>query len=192
MNAGSITERVYDALKRRLTGGSYRPGERLDPTTLAETLISSVTPVRDALHRLTGERLVETHPGTGFSVPHVTDADLRDLYEWSGQILTLAVRHSGPRDPTAQTDITTPRLFERIAAQSRNVEHAAAISTLNARLALARSVEPGLLDDLTEELHAMARAFAADDKDLSQLIVRYHRRRIRAAAEIVRSLYRNA
>jgi len=52
-------DRVYAAIRKRLRDGLYRPGERLEPALLSDELNASVTPVRDALHRLTGERLVE-------------------------------------------------------------------------------------------------------------------------------------
>lgn len=195
MNAGSLTERVYDALKERLTDGEFRPGDKLDAATLAGTLVSSVTPVRDALHLLSGERLVESHTGTGFSVPHVTDADLRDLYEWSGQILALAVKHSqSPVIGSAAADdsVDASSLFEEMAASSRNVEHAAAIAAVNARLSLARSLEPSVLDGMKEELRSIREAFVTGDTTLHRLIASYHRRRIRAATDIARALYRDA
>ncbi|MGK4455738.1 GntR family transcriptional regulator, partial [Klebsiella pneumoniae] len=59
MNSGPTAERVHEALKRRIMGREFRPGDRLDPAVLAAPLSSSVTPVRDALHLLTGEGLVE-------------------------------------------------------------------------------------------------------------------------------------
>ena len=47
-------ERVYIELKARAMRGEFAPGERLDPAVLARNLEVSATPVRDALHRLSG------------------------------------------------------------------------------------------------------------------------------------------
>lgn len=60
-------ERVYAAIRQRLREGFYRPGDRLEPAALSDGLNASVTPVRDALHRLTGERLDEARPMKAFA-----------------------------------------------------------------------------------------------------------------------------
>src|SRR5574338_228961 len=84
-------DRVYAAIKQRLRDGVYRPGTRLEPATLSDELNASVTPVRDALHRLTGERLVEAPRHEGFRVPLVTESMLRQLYSWHLDILLVAL-----------------------------------------------------------------------------------------------------
>ena len=63
MNSGPTSERVYGALRERILANVFAPGARLDPAVLASELASSVTPVRDALHLLAGEQLVEVRPG---------------------------------------------------------------------------------------------------------------------------------
>src|SRR5438132_2867759 len=84
-------ERVYAAIKQQLRCGCYRPGHRLEPAVLSEQLNASVTPVRDALHRLTGERLVEAPRHEGFRVPMLTETMLRHLYAWHRDLVTLAM-----------------------------------------------------------------------------------------------------
>src|SRR3954470_11486966 len=84
-------ERVYAAIRQRLREGVYRPGRRLEPAALSDELNASVTPVRDALHRLTGERLVEAPKHEGFRVPMLTEATLRHLYAWHLDLLLLAI-----------------------------------------------------------------------------------------------------
>src|SRR3546814_6580301 len=69
MNAGSTMERVYLDLKARIVGGAYPPGTRLDPFHLAKRLAASPTPVREALHRLSGERIVDSWHQEGFRQP---------------------------------------------------------------------------------------------------------------------------
>src|SRR3954470_19965120 len=84
-------ERVYAAIRQRLREGVYRPGDRLEPALLSDELNASVTPVRDALHRLTGERLVDAPRHEGFRVPMMTETQLRQLYAWHLELLLLAV-----------------------------------------------------------------------------------------------------
>ncbi|QCI78807.1 GntR family transcriptional regulator [Hankyongella ginsenosidimutans] len=58
-------------------GAAWR---KLEPAGLAAELNSSVTPVRDALHRLAGERLVESWTSEGFHLPHVKVRLARPLH----------------------------------------------------------------------------------------------------------------
>ena len=201
MNSGATSERVHDALKRRIMGRDFRPGDRLDPAVLAAPLASSVTPVRDALHLLTGEGLVETRTSGGFHVPALDEPALKDMYDWSAELLALAIR-SWPRRATIAVVVRAGRderavaeiasdMFLALARRSANSEHARAIERLNARLHAVRLVEPHVLREVDEELPAVTSAAAAGEREtLRRLSVSYHRRRRRAAADIVRALYR--
>jgi DNA-binding transcriptional regulator YhcF (GntR family) len=200
MNAGPTVERVHDALRQRIMSRDYRPGDRLDPAVLAAPLSSSVTPVRDALHLLTGEGLVETRTSGGFYIPALDEPALKDRYDWSAQLLVLAIRAwpgvTTAIMPTAMEELSsiadrTGAIFLAIASRSANGEHRRAIDRLNARLHAVRSVETHILDDIEAELAAIVSAAGLGERDrLRRLILVYHRRRRRAAAAIVRAVYR--
>lgn len=199
MNSGATAERIYDALKAQLLSGEIMPGEKLEPAAFAEELGSSVTPVRDVLHRLTGERLVETRTSEGFYLPLVTEPGLRDLYAWSAQLTRLAV-NAWPRAAAPQLsddfpddgERTTRELFERIAARSDNAEHTGQIDSTNDRLAAPRAAEARVLGDPAAEIGAMAAAIdSGEPAALLKLLAAYHRRRTQAAPGIVRALYRH-
>lgn len=201
MNSGATAERVHEVLRRRIMGREFRPGDRLDPAVLAAPLASSVTPVRDALHLLTGEGLVETRTSGGFHVPAIDEPALKDLYDWSAELLALAMRR-WPRaemrtvlDQDRAEDMLiadhVAGVFLTIARHSANGEHARAMHRLNARLHVVRMVEPHVLDEVDEELAAWAPALAGGERDrLRRLSASYHRRRRRAAADLVRAVYR--
>jgi len=201
MNSGATAERVNDVLKRRIMDYEFRPGDRLDPSTLAKALASSATPVREALHVLTGERLVETRPSDGFHLPQVDERALKDLYAWNDEVIRQAVR-GWPKIGRDATPFASVRaavslsdaardLFARIADRSTNAEHGRMIASLNARLHAARTVELHIIDDIETELRVISEALEADDRPtLLRLTTLYHRRRFRAAADIVRALYR--
>ncbi len=197
MNAGATFERVYAGLKAQLLANGFPPGARLDPTALAQDLSSSVTPVRDALHLLTGERLVDTRIGDGFHLPHITGPGLEDLYAWSADTLLASLRHRAPvrdnatRSFSADTSIAqrTAEIFAAIATGSANNEHGWAVLSIGDRLHAARLVEPDVIDDADREL-AEIEAMIDDIASLRKAITRYHRRRRRVAFDIVRALYR--
>ncbi len=197
MSSGLTSERVYDALKCRLLSGALLPGARLEPARFAEELASSVTPVRDALNRMVGERLVEARASDGFHLPLVTEAHLRDLYAWNVALLGLAMQSwtipsKGPRADGLAVDAprATAMLFALVGLRSANPEHGAQIAACNDRLAAVRVAESHALPNGEAEIRAMAMAFDHDPPSaLLKLARAYHRRRIAAAPDIVRARY---
>lgn len=197
MNSGQTADRVYDGLKAMIRDRAFRPGERLDPARLSVDLLSSVTPVRDALNRLTGELLVETRTSDGFHLPRIDAPALQDLYDWSIETLALAIRGwpaglaARERPSAGPPAVTAEAIFAAIGRLSANAEHARAIVGLSDRLHAARLCEPALFADSAAEIAAIGAALASDDRqNLRSLLASYHRRRRRAAADIVRALYR--
>ncbi|MDO7843589.1 GntR family transcriptional regulator [Sphingomonas immobilis] len=196
--AGATSERVYDALKQRILSGEILPGERLEPAAFAEQLNSSVTPVRDALHRLEGERLVDTRASEGFHLRMVSEPALRDLYAWNAQLLRLTAR-AWPDRPAAHKADTLPidlqrairAFFDLFAARSDNSEHGEQLDNINDRLASARVAEARVFDGLEAELRGLALLFDHEGTTaLLKGVDRYHRRRLAATPAIVRALYR--
>lgn len=204
MSPGLTFERVYLALKEQLGRGRFAPGDHLEPAILGPELNASVTPVRDALHRLVGERIVEAPRNDGFRVPAPTEADLRDLYGWNQMLLGHALRTPASyssatllRPPVAEAEPASDgaaALFRIVARRAGTGEIGAAIDNMNDRLASLRIAEGRVLHDLDGELAALVQAW--EDSDLANLrrgIGSYHRRRQRSAPDILiasRALHR--
>jgi DNA-binding GntR family transcriptional regulator len=72
--------RAYHALVNGIVGGQIEPGTQLRPDVIAEQLEISVTPVREALHRLEGDGLVVKLPYHGWFVREFTEHEVRELY----------------------------------------------------------------------------------------------------------------
>jgi DNA-binding GntR family transcriptional regulator len=180
-------ERSYATLKQLLREGRYAPGVRLEANRLARELGVSMTPVRDVLHRLVGEGLVEASTGEGFRVPRYSEAALRDLYEWHSALVLMAVRAA--RYPLTSDELEgetvaaqTALLFERIGETAPNREIRPAIASAADRLHPFRVIESEVLEPLIGELDELA----VIDNGLPQAIRRYHLRRMRAAPELIR------
>jgi hypothetical protein len=198
MSPGATFERVYNELKRMLAEGELPPGGPIEPALIGKQIASSITPIRDALHRLTGERLVEAPNHNGFRVPQPTEAALRDLYNWNGLVLGLAAKQLPPRfalehieRPVGVTDITTfaAGLFLKVARAGGSVELTIAVGLLNDRLATFRRAEVAALESVTDELSGLANVAATGDRTaLAAALMRYHRRRIIAVAGILAHL----
>ncbi len=191
-------ERIYLSIKSYLLSESaLRPGERIDVPNLARRFGASATPVRAALHRLVGERLLASHQGEGFSMPRITEPDLSDLYQWNVALLINAARTVATEPPISATppDPDQPiqaleDLFARLAARSANVEVEWAMSGANDRLHRARCVELELVPEFSAEtLELRALAHEGASAALRQGLVAYHRRRLRLVSAITRRLH---
>lgn len=77
----TLTEETYEAIKRDIIRCELRPGERVVQSDVAERYDTSTTPVRDALHRLAREKLVQPVPRVGYVIAPVTVQDVRELFE---------------------------------------------------------------------------------------------------------------
>ncbi len=186
MSPGITAHRVYEEIRRRLADGRLQAGARIEPSRLAEDLFASVTPIRDALHRLAGQRLIDTPYHDGFRVPAPTEAALRDLYRWRGRLLALAAGESAKQADAclAQVPPDPETLFLALAQATGSAEHGAAIDLLNARLAPYRAAERAQLDPAGEDARDL-HASLLDPPTLRMHLRRYHRRRIKAAPDIL-------
>ncbi len=197
MTAPGTFERVYAALRQRLREGAYRPGDRLEPALLSDELNASVTPVRDALHRLTGERMVEAPRHEGFRVPMMTETMLRHLYGWHLDLLLLALLKRrtdqlseepllGDRSEDSPAYERQNELFLALARTAGNPEHVTAFEALGDRLRPAQRLEQYFLDETEAETDEVVLALRTrDPKALRRSLVRYHRRRLRIIPELL-------
>lgn len=200
MSPGATMTRVYEAPKSQVMAGAFRPGERLEPSRLAQDLASSPTPVRDALHRLTGERLIDSWLHDGFRQPLVLEPAVRDLYAWANDLMGIVVNaiQSSPVGPERdeavfrwQYERRLADLFASVVSLSPNHEHRIAIASLNDRLALYRQAEEQVLDGVAEDLDRIERLVAKGDWGLLiQALSRFHEKRIRNADKIATHLRR--
>ena len=90
----SLTEDVYEAVRRDILFGRRAPGSRLQLNELAEEHEVSLSVVREAVTRLASEELVEATPQRGFRVRSLSLDELRDLTWVRVQVETLALRES--------------------------------------------------------------------------------------------------
>lgn len=90
----SKTARVYETLKTELLDGVHRPGSKLAIDQLAERFGVNAGAVREALSRLTSDRLVAAQPQKGFLVATVSAADLLDLTAVRTDIETRCLRRA--------------------------------------------------------------------------------------------------
>lgn len=75
-----LKEKVYKTLRYDILTGKIPGGTRITESNTAARLNVSRTPVREALQRLTQEKLVTSLPKAGYIVENMSDDDIQDLF----------------------------------------------------------------------------------------------------------------
>jgi len=109
LEPAAVPERLVDQAYRRLRDAivsvQLQPGAPLDERGLSSSLGLGLTPVRDALKRLTLERLAVTYPRRGTFVTEINIADETLLtevrVELEGLAATLAAERATPAESAA-------------------------------------------------------------------------------------------
>ncbi|WP_232494498.1 GntR family transcriptional regulator [Novosphingobium kaempferiae] len=188
-------ERAYKLLKSDLLAGRFKPGSPIIERQIALEYGMSISPLRDAAHRLVGERMVEMVKAGGYRVPYFTATALRDLYVWHGQLVRLVLKDFSQSDPVmAMPDLAigpgqpvaaaATAVFRSLADFAQNKEHGRALASANDRLTPTRIFEDEALIQIDEELASVANAIFGSSPDRLSLLRAYHRRRIRRAGKI--------
>lgn len=193
-------ERVFRALKTDLFAGVYVVHARIDLKLVSERYHASRTPVREAIFRLVGEKLLTSHPDGGFQISVPDATRLSDLYFWNAQHLLAAI-HVSPEnglrkqlrsfgeiaistDPLGQ--VTQMAAFcLAIAGATANVEFAERTTMANEWLHFPRLAETFVFGDSVRELGSLFSFTESEfQKNLRRRILAYHRRRIEHVSRI--------
>lgn len=87
-----LSEKVTNFLRKRILLGKYEAGYHLSEVHLSQEMAVSRGPVRDAIHRLESEGLVET-PGNGRTfVVGFGEKDVKDLFDVRYMLESDAIR----------------------------------------------------------------------------------------------------
>ena len=87
-----VREWTYNNLKSNVLAGRFTPGERLTEEHLANGLGVSRTPVREALHKLASEGLIQPLGSRGFCVAPDSCEDIEDLFDIRAALEGYAIR----------------------------------------------------------------------------------------------------
>lgn len=88
----TVRRQVYDQLKSEIISGRLSPEERLGEERLAEILGVSRTPVREALHKLETEGLIQLRARRGFIVSGESREEVEDRFEIRAALEGYALR----------------------------------------------------------------------------------------------------
>jgi DNA-binding GntR family transcriptional regulator len=199
IRTGSVTEIAYERIRSLIVEGRLASEARLHQGQLADSLGISRTSVREALHRLTSESLVDFHPQRGFFVaaPLHLDAvvdrlELRLLLE--GGIARLAAERRTDADITALRHAVRGESKARsaraahdlsrefhltVARAARNPELVKMLESLwtvdiGRQLLARRGTSPAWQPEDVAEHEAIAEAIAAGDGALADKLMHQH------------------
>ncbi len=88
----TIRRKVYEYVREQILSGEIKANERLVEAKIAQDIGTSRTPVREALHSLEIEGLLESLPRIGYMVKPISDSEVVELWEIRFLIEGLAVR----------------------------------------------------------------------------------------------------
>ena len=88
----SLGDSVYEKLRRVIITGELRAGERLVESRLAQTFGISRTPIREAIHKLEREGLLQRDPKGGFFVMGLTREDIEETFGIRSVLESYAAR----------------------------------------------------------------------------------------------------
>ena len=93
----SIREKVYKTISDMILDGEIPPGSRVYETRLAKQIKISRTPVREALHMLEREGLLEAIPRVGYKVKQVHWEEVDEICEIRAVLEILYRRYNRKR-----------------------------------------------------------------------------------------------
>ena len=106
----SISGRVYADLRALILSGKIEAGARLVEATLARQLGVSRTPVREALHKLGLEDLVQSMPRVGYIVNDMSEYDIDDLFSTRAAIEQFVAQRAMERITPEELDLMEKNL----------------------------------------------------------------------------------
>jgi DNA-binding GntR family transcriptional regulator len=154
--------------------GNVRGGERLSPDEQAKKFGTSVTPVREALHKLSRDGLVEKRPNSGFFVTSVSLKRLRAMLEVR-EILEVAAVGLAASRITEQEFQELERLHAGYTGDDyeSRVRYVSENRAFHYRIALASGNEE--LAEMIGQLHDRLMRFTVFVHPLQEILLRHNR-----------------
>jgi len=192
----SLASQLYEAIKNEIITCALEPGQQIAQPKLAEKYQVGITPIREALQRLTQEGLIQPIARFGYVVTPISLSDVTAMYELRSVLEAAAARLAALRGPQEQLDriaeladtkyaftdresyssfLTHNREFHRsVAAASSNPKLADFLSKLFDEMTRVFHLRPEPVDDseqMRAEHKALAGALCKRDPDEAERIV---------------------
>ncbi|MCI0916435.1 GntR family transcriptional regulator [Pseudomonas stutzeri] len=104
VDTGTLSEHVFRLIQAAIVKGEIAPGSKISEPELARTYGISRGPLREAIHRLEGQKLLVRVPHVGARVVSLSHAELIELYEIRESLEGMACRLAAERMSEAEID----------------------------------------------------------------------------------------
>lgn len=104
LDSETIAESVFRRIQGAIVRGEIAPGSKISEPELARTYGVSRGPLREAIHRLEGQRLLVRVPHVGARVVSLSQAELIELYDIRESLEGMACRLAATRMSVAEVD----------------------------------------------------------------------------------------
>ena len=88
----TLSDNVFDQLRRAIVEGELTPGTKINEPQLSRQYGISRGPLREAIRRLEGCKLVEIKPNAGAKVVSLNETQVNEIYEIRESLESLACR----------------------------------------------------------------------------------------------------
>ena len=88
----TLTDKIYQDIKDDINAKVFQPGEKLNIKELARKYDVSDTPVKQALQRLSDEKIVVNTPNKGMSVRAMNSYEMGDIFEIRRMLDTFLIK----------------------------------------------------------------------------------------------------
>jgi len=133
----SAVQRVVGLVLGRIRSGEYAPGQMIVAQDLMNELAISKAPVREGIHVLVGEGVMELLPNRSARIRKLSNKDLRDFTEvWAvigGLNMRLAAEHAGSKGNRQRIEQALKRI-QRSGKSRVPFEFFAAVASLHQTL----------------------------------------------------------
>lgn len=88
----SLRADIVSLIKNKIINGDLNPGDRIVESQLVRELGISQTPIREAIHQLVGEQVVDVVPNRGALVRTLSAKDVFEIYSYRAVLEGMAIR----------------------------------------------------------------------------------------------------
>ncbi|MCV2502836.1 MAG: GntR family transcriptional regulator [Neisseriaceae bacterium] len=119
VNTATHSERVYLDILNSIIQGNLEPGAKISEQEIADAYGISRGPLREAINRLEGQKLVVRIPHVGARVVSLTMDELIELYQIRASLEGLACRLAAEKISSNEVD----RLFKLLEKHRKNLSN---------------------------------------------------------------------
>lgn len=191
----SLGDHVFESLKDSIVRGKISAGEWLVESHIAETLGISRTPVREAIHKLEREGLIERQPRGGFTVQGLNRDDIEETFGIRSVLEGYAARLAAVKhEPKELVELENKIEEFQIALDSKKMKLLPAINTEFHDLLYGLSKSPKLINMINglrdqiyryRQMILRGRQFASTSNADHKKMLKYIRKRDPEGAERV-------